>query len=126
MRLKLITVFLGFTTLLFGITAGVLYALIDSYGETIYDRELTIMSYKKVVDAFGKSGGISVEILKTELKKDFEVKDEMGYNGYNDEYFYVLYPKNRTVNQAEIFDFMGFELVFDSRQTFKSVELYKP
>jgi hypothetical protein len=126
MRLKLITIFLGFTTLLFGITAGVLYVLIHSFEETVYDRELTITSYKKVVDACGKSGGISVENLKTELKKDFEMKDKIGYNGYNDEYFYVLYPKNRAVNQAEIFNFMGFELVLDSRQTFKSVKLYKP
>ncbi|WP_347374614.1 hypothetical protein [Aequorivita sp. Q41] len=45
MRLKLITVFLGITPQLFGIKAGVLYAQIDSYEKTIYDRELTIASY---------------------------------------------------------------------------------
>ena len=44
MKLKLVTFVLGITTLLFGITAGVLHTLINSYEETICDRELTITS----------------------------------------------------------------------------------
>lgn len=125
MRLKLITVFLGITTLLFGITAGVLYALINSYKETVCDRELTITSYQKVIDAIGISSEISSKKLKTELMADFNL-GERGYSSYSNEYYYVLLPKNRKVNRNEIWNFMGLELVFDQHKKLKTVDLYKP
>lgn len=125
MRLKSITVFLGITTLLFGIMAGVLYAQIDSYEKTIYDRELTISCYKKVVDAMGRSNGISLDKLNTELMMDFNL-GESGYNGFNNQYYYVLHPKDRRVIPHEIWNFMGLELVFDKHKKLKTVDLYKP
>ncbi|MFY0713753.1 hypothetical protein J1D01_08770 [Seonamhaeicola sp. NFXS20] len=125
MRLKLITVFLGTTTLLFGIMAGVLYVLINSYEETVYERELTIMSYQKVIDAMGRSNGISWDKLNTELTIDFNL-GESGYNGFNNQYYYVLHPKNRKVNPHEMSNFMGLQLVFDQHKKLKTVDLYKP
>jgi hypothetical protein len=125
MKLKLVTFLLFITTLLFGITAGVLYTLIDSYEKTICDRELTITSYKKVIDAMGRSNIISLDQLKTELMKDFNLV-ESGYNDHNNEHYYVLHPKDRKVNPDEIWNFMGLELVFDKHKKLKTVGLYKP
>lgn len=125
MKLKLVTFLLGITTLLFGISAGVLYTLIDSYEKTICDRELTINSYKKVIDAMGISNTISLDQLKTELMKDFNM-GESGYNDYSNEYYFVIHPKNEEVKRNEIMDFMGLQLVFDYQQKLKTIYLYKP
>lgn len=125
MKLKLVTFLLGITTLLFGITAGVLYTLIASYEATICDRELTITSYKKVIDVMGRSNIISLDQLKTELTIDFNL-GESGYNDHSNEHYYVLQPKDRTVNPPEIWNFTGLELVFDQHKKLKTVDLYKP
>ncbi|KAA2218818.1 hypothetical protein [Maribacter flavus] len=125
MKLKLVTFLLVITTLLFGITAGVLYTLIDSYEKTICDRELTINSYKRVIDAMGRSNTISLDQLKTELTIDFYL-DEKSYNDYSNEYYFVIHPKNEEVNRNENIDFMGLQLVFDYQQKLKTIYLYKP
>lgn len=125
MKLKLVTFLLGITTLLFGITAVILYTLIDSYEETICDRELTITSYKKVINAMGRSNIISLDQLKTELMKDFNL-GESGHNDHHNEHYYVLHPKDGMVNPQEIWSFEGLELVFDQHKKLKTVDLYKP
>jgi len=127
MKLKLVTVFLGATTLLFALTSGILYAQTKFSEETIADREWTITSYQKVIKAIARSGNISVEALKVELEVDFNIYKEMGYNNnYNKEYYYVLHPKTKVINHQEIPDFIGFQLIFNHQKTFKSLDFYKP
>ena len=126
MKLKLLTLLLGVSTLLFGITTWIYYLKTVSRTELLTDRELTITNYKKVINAIGKSGGISVEQLKAELKTEFNVDEKIGYYDHDKEYYYVLYPKNKEVEFREIWNFMGLELILDEQKEFKTVNLHKP
>ena len=125
MKLKLITLLLGITTLLFGITAWIYYLKTESRTELLADRELTITNYKKVIDAIGKSGGISVEKLKTELTAEFNIAKEIGYYDYDKEYYYVLNPKDKSIKRNEIWEFVGLELILDEQKNFKTISLHK-
>ena len=126
MKLKLITFLLGITTLLLGVTAYTFYLISDRQTKIIADRELTITNYKKVINAFGKSGEISIEKLRTELKTDFDFNEKIGYNDFSKEYYYVLTPKNYDINNKEIWKFMGLELILDEQKIFKTVNMHKP
>jgi len=126
MKLKLMTIMFGILTIILGISTYVYYLKSESRTELLTDRELTITNYKKVINAIGKSGGISIEKLKTELKAEFNVDEEIGYYDHNKEYYYVLNPKKRDVNYREIWEFMGLELILDERKKFKTVNMHKP
>jgi hypothetical protein len=125
MKLKSPTALLTLTTLLFGLTACTLFMQIDRSKKTIANRELTIISYMKVIDAMGRSNAISSQQLKASLLEGFNL-GEMGYNDYSDEYYIVAHPIDREINPSQLGDFMGLQLVFDSQKTLKSIRLYKP
>ena len=126
MKLKLITLFFGVTTLILGITTYVYYLKFESRTKLLEDRELTITNYKKVINAIGKSSRISVEKLKIELETEFDIDEKIGYYDHDKEYYYVLSPKNFAINYIEICDFMGLELILDEQKRFKTINLYKP
>lgn len=93
--------------------------------KALNDREKTITEYKKVIEAIGRTG-INKKELITELRKDFEINSEFGYYDYENEYYLILYPKNKEINKREIWDFYGLELILDSTKRFKKVNLHKP
>lgn len=126
MKLKVMTILFGITTIILGITTYFYYLETEIRNEVIADRELTITNYKKVVNAIGKSGGVSVDKLITELKTEFNIDEKIGYSDYDKEYYYVLYPKNNEVNHREIWKFMGLELILDEQKRFKTINMYKP
>ncbi len=126
MKLKLITFLLGITTIILGITTCIYYLKTESRTELLADRELTITNYKKVISAIGKSGGVSINKLKAELKEEFEFDEKIGYYDYYNEYYYVLYPKQYDVNSREIWEFMGLDLILDEQKKFKTVNMHKP
>ncbi len=126
MKSKLPTLIFGITTVILGITTCLFFMQVELCKQTIADRELTITNYKKVINAVGRSGGISFDKLITELKSDFRLNDSIEYNDFSSEYYYVLYPKNKTINKNEFFDFIGLELVLDAQKDLKTVNLYKP
>jgi hypothetical protein len=126
MRLKLMTLFLGITTIILGITTYIYYLKAQIQTELLADRELTITNYKKVINAIGKTGGISIDKLKTELKTEFSVDEKIGFYDHDKEYYYVLNPKTNDINYREIWEFMGLELILDEQKKFKTVKLHKP
>ena len=87
---------------------------------------MTITNYKKVINAIGRCGGVPVDKLKNELKKEFEINDKIEYNDYSKEFYYVLYPKEYEVNSSEIWSFMGLEFTLDQQKEFKTIHMYKP
>ncbi|MFD2591887.1 hypothetical protein ACFSTE_13705 [Aquimarina hainanensis] len=126
MKPKLQTILLAISTILLGGLAYWHYLEANFSAKVIKDRELTITNYKKVINAMGRSGDISVKKLKTELRKEFDVDEKPGYNDYAKEYYYVLYPKKYEVNSREIWDFRGLELILDEEKVFKTITMYKP
>ncbi len=125
MKLKRLTLFFGMVAILFGISTAFYYVESKNRDEVIADRELTITNYIKVINAIGKSGGISIDKLKNELKVEFEI-EKIGDADYSKEYYYILYPKQYDVNHMEILGFMGLELILDEQKKFKTVNMYKP
>ena len=115
MKLKSPTVLLTLTTLLFGMVAYTLFMQIDMYKKIVANRELTIMSYVKFIDAMGRSNAISSQQLKAPLQADFNL-GEMGYNNYSNEYYIVAHSIDREINPSQLGDFMGLQLVFDSQK----------
>ncbi|MBG6130337.1 thioredoxin-related protein [Aquimarina sp. EL_43] len=126
MKLKLLTFLLAISTILLGGLAYWYYLEANFSAKVIKDRELTITNYKKVVNAIGRSGGVHVNKLKTELKKEFDLNEKIGYSDHSKEYYYVLYPKKYEVNSREIWDFRGLELTLDEQKAFKTIHMYKP
>ncbi len=126
MKLKLLTILLAISTILLGGLAYIYYLEANFHTKVIKDRELTITNYKKVINAIGRCGGVPVKKLKTELKKEFEINDKIGYSDHSKEYYYILYPKKYEVNATEIWDFMGLELTLDEQKEFKTIHMYKP
>ena len=64
MKIKLLTVFLGISTMVLGITVWYFNMQLKNYEKTVADRELTIINYQKVTRSIGRSGGIFSERLK--------------------------------------------------------------
>jgi len=125
MKLKILTAILGLTTLTLGFSTCIFYMLNKASAETIADRELTITSYAKVIDAIGRSTTISLEELKTELIADFN-PETMGYSIQSNEHYLIVNPIRKEISPTQIWNFMGLELVFDNQKALKSVHLYKP
>lgn len=126
MKLKLVTLLFGIATITLSITTFYFYLESKSQTKTRMDRELTITNYKKVFNAIGKSGEISIDKLKAELKTEFIFDEKIGYNDHNKAYYYVLNPKKNEINTKEIWGFMGLELILDEQKNFKTISLYKP
>jgi len=126
MKIKLLTILLGLSTLTLGGLSFYYYLELDRFTTVIADRELTITNYKKAVNAIGRSGGISIDKLKTELKTEFDIDEKFGYADYSKEYYCAFYPKEKEINAKEIWEFMGLELILDEKKEFKTINLYKP
>lgn len=117
--LMILTILLSATTFLF-------YEKVKTRDELIADREKTITNYKKVINAIGKSENINIESLKNELSKEFEISENAGFYEKDKEYYFVLQPKNSDINKAEIWEFMGLEIILDKEKKFKTLNLHKP
>ena len=74
MKQKQLTIFLGILAITLGISAAFYYMESKNRDKVIANRELTITNYKKVINAIGKSSGVSIERLKNELHTEFEIE----------------------------------------------------
>lgn len=124
-EMKLLIVTLGLGLIMLGSIAFLNWERVKTRNHQINDRELTITSYMKVIEAISRSSSIELEKLKLELQKEFNISSEMNYYSHDKEYYYVLQPKNRNVKSVEIWEFMGLELILDDEKKFKSVNLHK-
>ena len=86
-KLKLLTILLAVSTILLGVLTFYFYLESEICTQVIADRELTITNYKKVINAIGRCGGVPVDNLKNELKKDFEINDKIEYYDYSKEFY---------------------------------------
>lgn len=123
MKFKLLTYIFGVLSVLIGI---LYYVDIKAHKKTIINRELTITNYQKVMNAIGRTGGVSINKLKKELKKEFNIEEKIGYANFSKEYYYDLFPKKSAVNTQAIWTFTGLQLVMDEQKEFKTISLYKP
>ena len=121
-----IIILLGVTTILLAVTTFVYFIETKIQTKVIANRELTITNYQKVIKAIGRSGGISINELKMELKAEFNMDGIIEYNDYNKEYCFVLYPRTNKINHKEIWQFTGLSLILDEYKKIKTVSIYKP
>ena len=124
--MKALTILLILLTLFLGGTTFYYYHQSKVRTKVLADRELTITHFKKVINAIGQAGDIDVEQLKAELSHEFNFYEELGYYEYENQYYYVIYPKENAINHNAIWEFMGLELVLDNEKQFKTVSLHKP
>ena len=90
------------------------------------DRERTINNYQKVIAAMARTRDINPEHLRQELAKDFEVSEKAGYYDNDQRYYYVLFPRDPTIDRRPMWQSYGLELHLDKQLGFQGVSLHKP